>query len=159
MNSTSLSECLPYAKHLDAEHRRIQAVVEQIQASYLLDGWPHTRPDDQERTTIFLEQLRALRDRLRDHFEEEKTGGCIEEAVSRAPNLGSAAAQLEREHSELLSHLTSIDDMVRSYRFSRRTAPDIELAFNDFAEILYDHETDENRILEQGFNISADSDL
>ena len=157
MTFTYESDYLPYIAHLKAEHRKIDDVVKRIQAWLLLESPPAPEHSECDRLEILKRQLGSLRNLLKGHFEEEEAGGCVEEAISRNPSLSSAAGELESEHRGLLAQLDRMIENVTRAGFATGTAAAFEDAFNMFAKELYDHETRENRILEQGFNVTPDN--
>jgi len=156
MISTEVMGYLPYVRRLQDEHRKISEVVEQIQAAHFPHGDPVSRRNAQISTDLLIEQLYSLRTMLRDHFEEETTGGCMEEAISRLPRLAADMGVLEADHCSLLEQLDGVIASVQHEVFTGRASETIERRFNDFAEMLYDHEADENRLLEQGFNVGSE---
>jgi hypothetical protein len=154
MADNLFKEYLPYVRHFLDEHRNIHASVDQIDADYFLsERWPTKRA---EFSGKLLQDLRHLRKTLQVHFEEEEAGGVLEEAICRLPRLTAEWHVLELQHGGLLDKLDGVIEMVENQGFSGRGAEQIMHCFHAFAEMLYDHEMAETRLLEAGFNVDSE---
>jgi hypothetical protein len=100
--------------------------------------------------------LQALRAELAHHFEEEESGGCMEEAVSHEPHLGPEATRLVREHPELLAQMDRLIKGLRALVRLTASADEVEQDFRNFTEKLLAHEAAENRVLKEGFGIDVE---
>lgn len=139
-------EFAAYITQLHAEHRQLQEAISHIEEQW--NTFPLPRPDAVQRV---VQELQALRDQLSKHFENEETGGCLEEAISRHPSLGPDANRLEHEHPLLLEQLAAL-----IFHLKGMTKPlqELQLArdnFDVFAQRLHAHESAECRILEESF--------
>ena len=133
-----------FVVHLRAAHRQLSRHVDVIEQALTLR--------DQAACTALSEEvihrLHSLRDELQMHFDEEESGGCMEEAVCGQPKLSHAVTRLEHEHPELLLQIDWIIDVAQ--------AGVAELAsqeFERFVPRLRAHATAENRILAAGFDL------
>lgn len=139
--ANSSEEFLAYLTHLRAEHRELDERLRRIEREWTSEPTKAIRQ--------LIRDLQALRRDLAHHFEEEDSGGCLEEAVSRQPSLGHEVDRLGREHPELLAKLDQLIDTL--------TKPDeAKEECLRFAELLHDHEAAEDRILEESFGIDLD---
>jgi len=150
------SECQPYVDHLMSEHRRLHAMLRQARAAILQSGGP-----DRDATLIdVVGTLRHVRAELERHFAEEEEGGCLDEAVSRCPQLSSEAKRIEAEHPELLHEIDRLIAEALDGDQSVASRIALEHAFGDLCQQLHAHEAAENALLQQGFgtNVNGDDD-
>ena len=142
-----------YLTHLHAEHRRLQQCLRRIERQWIHDEFPRLT----EIIPRVTEELEILRAELEHHFEEEESGGCLEEAVSRLPRLSQEAIRLEDEHAVLLGH---VDQLILNLKSAVaepvRSADEAKEDFRRFAEQLHAHEAAEKLILEQSFGIEVE---
>ena len=135
--------------HIAAEHRGLERRA--IQLAQLV-----RRPIEVAALPPALAELttnlRELRDLLRSHITEETAGGYLEEAVARVPRLARDADAVERQHPDLLRDAAALVDIANSATPSFDAWKRLGDAVAQFADKLLAHETDETRILQQGFN-------
>ena len=146
-------ESLAYVMHMRAEHKRLRECLHLIEQQWTLQ---HQRPRAADAISQVLDSLQALRAELAHHFEEEESGGCIEEAVSHQASLSHEAIRLEHEHPELLGQLDRLIERLRALSRSGGSTDKIKQEFRRFAEQLHAHEAAENRILERSFGIEVE---
>jgi iron-sulfur cluster repair protein YtfE (RIC family) len=146
-------EYLAYITHIRAEHKRLREYLHLIEQQWTLH---HQRPPAADAASEVLNSLQALRAELAHHFEEEESGGCLEEAVSHQPSLSHEATRLEHKHPELLGQLDRLIERFRALSRPGGSTDKIKQEFRRFAEQLHDHEAAENRILEQSFGIEVE---
>jgi iron-sulfur cluster repair protein YtfE (RIC family) len=151
--SHNSGEFVAYVVHLRTEHRRLHDWLLSIKRQWPLIG---RHSADRAALLKLMGGLIALRAELAHHFEEEESGGCLEEAVSHQPSLSHDVHQLEHEHPELLKRLDRLIEQVREFSFSEDHATTIEQEFRQFADELRAHELAENRILEESFGIQVE---
>ena len=99
--------------------------------------------------------LESLCSELTHHFDEEESGGCLEEAVSLSPSLAREAARLERQHAELLEAVARLIGRLRTPE-ANDSIERVEADFYRFVEDLQDHEAAEDRILAVGLGVHLD---
>ena len=145
-------ESLAYMTHLRAEHRRLQDCLRRIERQWIEEPVGPAEVIPQR----VIDDLRTLRAELAHHFEEEESGGCLEEAVARQPRLSHDANRLEHEHAALLEQIDRLLAKVTATACLAQSAEEVKTDFRRFAEQLQAHEEAENRILEQGFCVEPD---
>ena len=151
------SECGAFVDHLRLEHRHLREAVRGTVVA--IEAWRRAN-GHAERGEIVFDQLHLLRDQIVNHFREEESGGCMEEAVSRCPSISLDAKAVEAEHPILHAELERIIGRVKSLSLPTETVASIESDFREFAKRLSAHEAAENRILRYGFGSeAADADV
>jgi hypothetical protein len=135
--------------HIAAEHRDLGRRARQL---FQLVRRPI---EESALPTVIAElatHLRDLSELMKHHIAQETAGGYLEEAVARVPRLAGAADAIERQHPDLLRDVAALVDL------SDRATPSLDIwkqiggAVAQFAGKLLAHETEESRILQQGFN-------
>ncbi|MCE9555739.1 MAG: hypothetical protein K8T91_20515 [Planctomycetes bacterium] len=121
-------------------------LVEQIRMEYFQDSIVG-EASDQQRTRMFLRDLRTLSKRLRDHFEVLEQGDSLEEAVYEAPHLATVAATLESLRHELWNYIRRFSVRVKTSGISQALTEEVKAEFDEFLELLYDYEQTVDQIL------------
>ncbi len=142
-----------YVTHLRAEHERLRECLDLIDHEWTPQS---ERPCKAGDLCQALCALQSLRTELVHHFQEEESGGCIEEAVSLQPSLSCEANQLEGEHPELLEQLDLLIRRMSAHSRAGESTDETKQQFRRFAEQLQAHEAAENRILERSFGIELE---
>jgi hypothetical protein len=148
------NECRPYIEHLISEHRRLHRLLRQARVSIVQSGGP----DGDVSFADVARVLQNLRGELEHHFAEEEAGGCLDEAVSRCPNLSAELRRIETEHPKLLA---AVDRLIAQARRCDCNAHDriaLNLAFECLCRQLAEHEVAENKVLKQGFGTNLNGD-
>lgn len=144
-----------FVQHLRAEHRRMHRLMRQTLAA--LPQWEDANGGNW--LPAMLRGLKAIRDALNAHFRDEEAGGCLEEAVSRCPSLAPQAAQVLREHRNLLDDLGQLIQRVETMREPTASAAHaLGDDLNALLRRLSQHEQLENRIVQQAFGVSVDDE-
>src|SRR5207302_506991 len=99
-----------FVDHLLAEHRRLDHMISQTLA--ILPNWEE--PSSPGWTERMLTGLQSIRRELSQHFQEEESGGCLEEAVVRCPALSKDVTRAKQEHSRLLQDLDEVIEHCRT---------------------------------------------
>jgi iron-sulfur cluster repair protein YtfE (RIC family) len=144
MNGYQSTNCEALVQRLDAEHEAVRmrlARLHELLAQCTGEGGPCGM---NVRT-----EMAQLYDELRRHFQEEETGGCLEEAACRCPSLSHEVSRLEAEHRELLAQL---ERLMRP--LSSASEPVVLDDFAAFEASLRAHEVREDRVVRHGFNIA-----
>ena len=118
------------------EHHALRARMEQLVQAI-------GRPDDGARWHGMLD---AFRSELEQHFWHEEQGGYFRDLVHAAPWLGAKVDQLEREHRDMLAAV----DALRTVDLNHATRADVARRFDDLRKFVLDHETRENRLVQDG---------
>jgi hypothetical protein len=135
--------------HIAAEHRDLGRRARQV---FQLVRRPVEESALPAALTELATHLRDLSDLMRRHIAQETAGGYLEEAVARVPQLAGAADAIERQHPDLLRDVAALVDASENATPSLATWKQIGGAAATFAGKLLAHETEESRILQQGFN-------
>jgi hypothetical protein len=136
------NDCKAIVEHLSTEHAQLQRAVQTIESEL----HAHEKRDP----GLIRDALVQLRNTLVHHFEEEESGGCLEEAACRCPSLAHEVTIIEREHPDILKLLDQL--VARATRGSDGcTNADFVESFARFAKTMRTHEAAETRILEQAF--------
>jgi hypothetical protein len=144
----------PYVNHLVAEHRRLHMLLRNARSAIMQSG----APDRDVTTADVVGVLTKVRGELAQHFSEEESGGCLEEAVSRCPRLATEATRLQGEHAGLL---VQIDKLIAQALDSRHTLENriaFEREFDEVCLLLHAHEAAENELLRQGLGRAVNGD-
>ena len=139
-----------YAVHLAAEHRRIADFLREIEQHFQL-----ARADSGSELVTVLESLRKLRTELSIHFDEEESGGCLEEAVIHDPALAPDANRVMDEHSQLLAEVDRMIERLGALQGSADSLEELKAGFRNFVKRLRAHKRAENRILQSSFGIDV----
>ena len=135
-----------FLHHLLMQHQQINAAADRAERA-----WFGELP-----ASFVLDQVRRLQDIIQRHFREEDAGGCIDEAVARAPYLRGRAGEIESEHPRLLDKIQSIAERLGRLTASTTQYDRLRREFEEFVEELRRHEAAENQLLEEAFGIEAD---
>ncbi|MCH5372764.1 MAG: hemerythrin domain-containing protein [Planctomycetes bacterium] len=139
-----------FTSHLRSEHRLLRESLEHVQQRWNKSRRRQLSSRDIDELADSLAELRAV---LAHHFAEEESGGCIEEAVTHAPQLSRKASQLEHEDSSLLQQL---DDIIRRLRARPKSIGKIEKDYRRVHQKICDHADAESRIVEEGLGTDVD---
>jgi iron-sulfur cluster repair protein YtfE (RIC family) len=147
-------DCRCYVNHLIAEHRRLHSLLRQLRVAIAHS----VGPDEQPSFAGMQRALARLREELEQHFAQEESGGCLDEAVSRCPRLAGEATRIEAEHPQILAE---IDRLIAQTQTLPPTHPNqlaAQREFDRLCEQLREHERAENTLLAQGFGVNVNSD-
>lgn len=127
---------------INAEHCELYRRYRVIRA--LLDG----RPSRPQRIRSSLSDLAAL---LKSHFAREEETGYFTDIVETAPRLGSQVDAVQSEHDHLLQRLEKLDERIA---ISNELVTNYEAIRRDIGEFLdacHEHETRENRLVQDAY--------
>ena len=82
-----------------------------------------------------------------DHFQREEEDGVFDDAVSLAPRLSQRATALMRQHPALLTTVEELVEMARRDKEPR----EITERFEIFAKKWLNHESEENKLLQEAY--------
>jgi hemerythrin len=141
-------ECFAYAEHLHHEHRRLNQLLRDINHEVAQLG--QAVPD--ARTAQLAKRIDDFRWQLQKHFAEEESGGCLKEAVTRCPSLGTDAKAILEEHPQLDRMLEQIEAQASD----PGTKPsEIQQKWETFSKKVHAHEAAETRLLQMAFGAEA----
>jgi hypothetical protein len=136
------NDCKAIVEHMSTEHAQLQRAVLTIESEL----FAHEKRDP----GMIRGALVQLRNTLVHHFEEEESGGCLEEAACQCPSLAHDVTIIQREHSGMLKLLDQL--IARAARgCDGCNNVDFVESFARFAKTMRTHEAAETRILEQAF--------
>jgi hypothetical protein len=147
-------ECEAYVQHLLAEHRRLHTMLRLARAAIRHSAGP----DRDVTTSDIVRVLRQVREELAHHFADEEAGGCIEEAVSRCPQISHQADRVQGEHPELLGKLDALIAEVLDSRHTVAERITVQREFDELCKLLHAHEAAENDLLRHGFGVNVNGD-
>jgi hypothetical protein len=128
--------------HLLAQHRELHDLL--VEARGALAG-PLAQTPARER-------LRALREHLASHFEQEEEGGYLEESLARMPRLARDVRAVLGEHPGLLAELDGLLDHLSARDIGEVAWRQAGHDFEAFASHLLAHERRENAVVQEGYN-------
>ncbi len=155
MNRTDQNHTQPMLGTIRREHRELNRMLRGITQQLAQTPGQRVLHDAHHQLG---DRLHALRSHLQRHFSQEDCGGCIDEAVARAPRLAAEASTLEHQHPELL---LSLDTVIAEFEHRPTSVANWQFVADQFAQFsrkLLAHEATENRILSQGFNEDLELD-
>ena len=138
------------AIHLTAEHRRIAQCLRHVEQQLQLFS-----ADSPGTLAGVIQDLTQLRTELSKHFDEEESGGCLEEAVIHHPASSAEASRVVHEHPQMLADLDSLIEKFTSSGGADRALGEIRSEFEQFAKRLRAHEAAETRIFQTCFGTEA----
>jgi hemerythrin HHE cation binding domain-containing protein len=143
-----------YVRHIEAEHRRLDRLIRRVLQAIgscqecAAGSWPQP----------VVAGLAAVRQELAQHFAEEESGGCLEEAVARCPAMSSDTDRVQAEHGGLLGVLDELTlHCQQIQRPTRRDLLAVEHELRAVAHKLRMHEAQENRIMQRAFAICLEN--
>jgi hypothetical protein len=135
--------------HLLAEHRELFQQLCNLRASLAADAAPGC-----DRVREVVRAITGLRSHLADHFQQEESGGFLEESVARMPRLGAAATEVLAQHPRLLAELDAL--VARCGEAPEAPCDEawrgVREAFEGFMVRMQAHERAENAVVQQGYN-------
>jgi hypothetical protein len=140
--------CAAYTTHLRGEHRKLGACLRGVEQQFEAD--PKRGGRRRGAKAQMLASLTDLRQVLARHLAEEESGGCLEEALIRAPQFSRAALQLEHEDRDLLAQL---DDLLNRLKIPRKPLRTMEQDCRRLVQRIREHVATESRIVEESFGI------
>jgi hypothetical protein len=135
-------------RELDAQHARLDAVLDSLTASL---GAVGKRPEDIGTRVEMLRLLRKLEHRLPAHFEYEETGGYLAEALAVAPRLIRRAKRLRGEHSRFSEQLIILTSRAREAGETPGSWAAIATGVRKFTYALRQHDLEENQLIQDAF--------
>jgi hypothetical protein len=98
------------------------------------------------------ERLSVLRARLADQFRFEEEDGYAHEVVARAPQLGRKVVKLLDDHAALTQ---SLEALVEQARVAECLNDSLRHQLRTWIHQLRQHESEENIIFEDAFNVEC----
>jgi hypothetical protein len=95
------------------------------------------------------ERIARLADQIARRFAAEERSGRYDEALCHAPWLTSRAQELQQQHVQLLEALHGIRRLCDSSDGPVAWWQQVQREFEDFTELLHEHEAAETNLLEE----------
>jgi iron-sulfur cluster repair protein YtfE (RIC family) len=134
-------------EHILAQHRELHAQIMAVRSAFAVAG-----PPDPMRVRCLREGLAALREHLAGHFQQEESGGFLEESITRMPRLSTEMKAVLADHPALLAELDRLVEALGTDGVSPSTWSRVAQEFGQFSRHLVDHERHENAVVQQGYN-------
>jgi hypothetical protein len=144
-----------YSRLLESDHGRLHSKV--ASAREILRRLPSSG-ERSEIASQAAEALRELREHLDGHFRQEEAEGCLHEAVGRCPRLSQKARLILSEHGQLLREADRLIAQVETLKANRVDRESLLSGFEELARALFAHESDERKLLLEGFGGSSSFD-
>jgi hemerythrin len=134
-----------------AEHHELQRLVHALgEAVREKVSW------NREAAIEVTDLLAELRCHLEHHFAQEEAGGYLEEALTLAPRFSAEAAELLRQHPQMLDKTVSVCKAAdRAVNEPAVWAP-LKRELTELIKALVAHESAENQIVQRAFNTGRD---
>jgi hypothetical protein len=142
-----------WAEHVRAEHHHFRRLIHDLRHAFDVS---FVSPTIETNIAAAREKLASFRTELLAHFAHEEEGGYMDEAVARLPSLSHNADKLLAEHASLR---TSLDNLLKRLETAHKAATEWDACRAEFARFVEQislHETNENWLLNQGFNEPED---
>jgi len=133
--------------HVLAEHRELFLRMQALKSAFSA-----VQPTTAARAAEIRAALADLRAHLRVHFEQEETGGFLEESIARMPRLAPAATAIMRQHPGLLAQLDALIETLAGGDISPETWARAGRDFEQFSITMQAHERSENAVVQEGYN-------
>jgi hypothetical protein len=133
--------------HVLAEHRELFTRMQGLKTAF---NTP--QPASATRTDDVRAALADLREHLRAHFEQEESGGFLEESIARMPRLAPAATAIMQQHPGLLAQLDALIETLAGGDISPETWARAGRDFEHFSITMQAHERSENAVVQEGYN-------
>jgi hemerythrin len=144
-----LNESRPYYELALSEHHHLHQCAHCIQLLLESRTKDSARPADVAEVLGLLEKLAC---ELKGHFEQEEEGGYLEEAITRLPSIAPQAAQLQKQHAELLELAKKAIADAKAQPKANAAWEVLNRDVGVYLKKLLAHEAGENRLLQLAFN-------
>jgi hypothetical protein len=142
-----------YVREVQADHIELDHMVRSIRAALESGGQAKWMPPA---TEAIAELLERTSQHLERHFAHEEAGGYMEEALALAPRFGPQASQLLKQHAWLNQAMSQLASVARQNTHSPDAWPQIAKQTVDLLKKLLAHESGENHIFQEAFNVDLE---
>jgi hypothetical protein len=133
--------------HVLAEHRELFPRMQGLKTAFNAP-----QPTTAGQTADVRAALADLREHLQTHFEQEESGGFLEESIARMPRLAPAATAIMRQHPALLAELDALIERLARGDISAESWARAGRDFEHFSTTMQAHERSENAVVQEGYN-------
>ena len=99
-----------------------------------------------------VDRLGALRTHLSEQFRHEEQGGYAQEVLTQAPQQERVVRKLLEQHADLAK---SLDELIEQARAAESVDEGLCERVREWANRLREHESQENGLLEDAFNVEC----
>lgn len=133
-----------------------QATFDQIAAQHdqLARAWSDVRTmlsTDRFHVEAVERELRELYRQLERHFQLEESAGFFEDIIARAPRLQREAEALRSQHRGILDGARRLRERVLQLDGDLGQVPAIRQSFKETLRAYFEHESAEDRLLEEAY--------
>jgi hypothetical protein len=146
-------EALAFAAAFEAEHREMRQLVHALR-----DAVNRNRPWSREVAREAVHAVEAMQTHLRHHFAQEEAGGYLEQALAMAPRFNDEAQVLLAQHASMLKLIDQVDQVAQGAIEDAELWPQVKLQVKELLRKLLAHESAENRIVQQAFNVGIEAE-
>ena len=133
--------------HVLMEHRELFMRMQGLKSAFSA-----VQPMTAARAAEVRGALADLREHLRAHFEQEESGGFLEESIARMPRLAPAATAIMRQHPALLAQLDALIETLARGDSSAEAWARAGRDFERFSITMQAHERSETAVVQEGYN-------
>jgi hypothetical protein len=144
-------EALAFAAAFEAEHREMRRLVRGLR-----EAVNRNRPWSREVAQGALRAVEAMRVHLHHHFAQEEAGGYLEQALAMAPRFNDEAQVLLAQHGAMLRYVDEVVEVAQGAVEDAELWPQLKLQVKNLLRQLVAHESAENRIVQQAFNVGIE---
>jgi iron-sulfur cluster repair protein YtfE (RIC family) len=126
------------------QHQQLQSLLEAISNRFQYEQKP---------TRNLVSLLNALAVHLQMHFEFEESDGYFSSLSSITPRITSTVEKLLREHEEMREKIDALVAMARDDFATARDTSDLAEQFSQFRDQLSNHEHEENKLIQDVYNV------
>jgi hemerythrin len=126
------------------QHQQLRSLMEVISNRFCYEH---------KSTRDLVSLLNALADHLQMHFEFEETDGYFFGLAQTTPHVSATVERLLREHEVMLEEVGSLVTMAREAFETAQDTSDLAERFSRFHARLENHEHEENKLVQDAYNI------
>lgn len=108
---------------------------------------------EQKPTRNLVSLLNALAVHLQMHFEFEESDGYFSDLARTTPHVSATVEKLLREHEVMLKQVDALVTMAREAFAKAHDTSDLAEQFSLFCDQLTNHEHEENKLIQDVYNV------
>ena len=126
------------------QHQQLKSLMETIANRFRCEQKP---------TRDLVSLLNALAVHLQMHFEFEETDGYFSGLAQKTPRVSGTVERLLREHEAMLEEIDKLVTMARAAFATADDTSDLAKRFSQFQTQLIHHEQEENKLIQDVYNV------
>ena len=119
----------------------------------LLEAIAHRFEHDRNPTRNLVSLLNSLAGHLQMHFELEESDGYFSQLSSKRPDLSATVEKILREHVEMLKAVDYLVVTARENLARGHDTTELAESFDCFREQFNRHEHEENKLIQEIYNV------